>query len=224
MSNTSNNVAEKGSKFWMQKIANDTNLTRIFENLLVEKNFNWISPLMSESYKEYQLKEQRIFSDILGLSKAECKNKFSFWASNQPHWDAIATTANKKILYLFEAKAHLNELNSKISATNKNSVKKIIDSMRIVFEEISTGNANFSSWTEKYYQLGNRLTFLKYMNQTYFPNVKQTILILLNIVDDKTYISTSKKEWQEHYERVFEEMTGKIFPPENVKILYFQGS
>lgn len=221
MSNTSNEKAEKGSKFWIQKIVNENFYNKKFEEIFGAK-LNFLSPLESESFKEYQLREVKIFSSVLGLTKNEFENKFSFWAKNQPHWDAIATSADEKILYLFEAKAHLKELQSKISATNKNSIEKITTSMQKVFEKISAGtNANFQTWTEKYYQLGNRFTFLHYMNSMHLPKIQRTILILLNIVDDKTYIATSKADWQLHYQKVFLEMTGKNSPPENVKIIYF---
>ncbi len=221
MSNTSNEKAEKGSKFWVQKIVNENPYTEKFQEIFGAKLI-FLSPLASEFFKEYQLRESKIFSNVLGLTKVEFENKFSFWAKNQPHWDAIATSADGKILYLFEAKAHLKELQSKLSATNKNSIEKIKNSMQKVFEKISTG-ADFQSWIKKYYQLGNRFTFLFNMNQMNFPKIQRTILILLNIIEDQTYIQTSQKEWQQHYEKVFLEMTGKNFPPENVKIIYFAG-
>ena len=223
MSNTSNEKAEKGSKFWMQKIVNETVYAKKFEEIFGAKLI-FLSPLKIESYKEYQLKESKIFSNALGLTKSEFETNFSFWANNQPHWDAIATSNDEKILYLFEAKAHLKELNSKISTTNKNIIEKITNSMQKVFEKISDGTtADFKNWTEKYYQLGNRFTFLYNMNQMHFPKIQRTILILLNIIDDETYISTSQEEWQQHYEKIFLEMTGKNYPPENVNIIYFDG-
>ena len=69
---------------------------------------------------------RKIFSDVLGLDENEFKKNFSFWATNQPHWDAIATSADGKILYLFEAKAHLKELQSKIRASSAKSIEKNI--------------------------------------------------------------------------------------------------
>lgn len=225
ISNTANSAAAKGSKFWMQKIVNEKFFTIQVEEILAEKNLVWISPLESESYKEYQLKEQKIFSNVLGLTKDEFRKKFSFWASNQPHWDAIATSADGKILYLFEAKAHLKELESKIRAGDKSSIEKITRSMFEVFKEISAlDESKFFLWKEKYYQLGNRLTFLQKMNQTHFPKIQKTALVLLNIVNDETYIATSKEDWARHYEKVFEEMTGKNFPPPSTKIIYVFGN
>lgn len=225
MSNTSNSRAEKGSKFWMQKIANDDLFATYFEKLLGEKNIHWLSPLQSESYKEYQLKEPKIFSEILGLSREEFRCKFSFWPTNQPHWDALATSANGEILYLFEAKAHLAEVLSKIHASNVDSIEKITSSMQKVFSIISEpGVADFANWTDKYYQLGNRFTFLHFMNQMILPKICRTVLVLLNITDDETYISTPKDDWERHYEKIFQEMLGKNFPPPNARVIYFSGN
>lgn len=221
MSNTSNLKAEKGSKFWMQEIANDDLLGAYFKNLLDEKNLHWLSPLQIESYKEYQLKEPKIFSEVLGLSQEDFKEKFSFWPANQPHWDAIAVSADKKILYLFEAKAHIKELLSKIRAGNIKSIEKITNSLHEVFEEISEHSAKFETWTEKYYQLANRFTFLYFMNRMTLPTIRRTILVLLNITDDKTYIPTPKEDWMRHYEETFQEMLGKNSPPPNVRVVYF---
>lgn len=223
MSNTSNEKATKGSKFWMQKIVNDDSLRARLEEMLCEKSLRWYSPLQAESYKEYQLKEPKIFSEVLGLSHEEFKKIFSFWPTNQPHWDAIAASADGN-LYLFEAKAHVKELNSKISATNINSIEKILNSMKITFAELSdSGAADFANWTKKYYQLGNRLTFLHFMNQMALPKIHRTILVLLNITDDETYIPTPKEYWTRHYEEIFCEMLGKNFLPPNVEVIYFPG-
>ena len=225
MSNTSNERATKGSKLWMQKISDEKFFTARFEDLLGEKNLRWFSPLEAESFKEYQLKEPKIFSDVLGLSRDKFKKFFSFWPTNQPHWDAIATSADGKILFLFEAKAHLKETFSKISATNPNSVKKILTAMRETFDELSDAPAeNFSAWTQKFYQLGNRLTFVHRMNQMTLPTICRVELILLNVTDDETFIPTTREDWTRHYEEIFSTMLGKTFPPTNVRVIYFSAT
>ena len=224
MSNTSNEKAIKGSKFWMQEIVDKLPLRARLEELLGVKNLRWLSPLKAESYKEYQLKEPRIFSEVLGLSREEFREKFSFWPTNQPHWDAIATSADGETLYLFEAKAHLKELLSELKATNTNSVEKITNALRNVFEQTTGGAADFSSWLGKYYQLGNRFVFLHRMNQMTLPKVKRTILILLNITDDETYIATPQEAWARHYDEIFQEMLGKTIPPPNVRVIYFSAT
>ncbi len=222
VSNTSNTRATKGSKFWMQRIANDELLTARLETLLGERNLRWLSPLEAESFKEYQLKEPKIFSDALGLSREEFREKFSFWPTNQPHWDAIAVSADGKILYLFEAKAHVKETFSRISATNPDSVKKISAALRVTFDELSTAG-DFTAWTEKFYQLGNRLTFLRFMNRMTLPTIDRVELVLLNVTDDRTFIPTPQKLWARHVEEMFREMSGQTQPPSNVSVIYFSG-
>ena len=225
MSNTSNLEAEKGSKFWMQKIVNENFFKARLEESLGEKFLKCFCPLQAEAYKEYQLKEPKIISEVLGLSREGFKERFSFWPTNQPHWDAIALSSDEKILYLFEAKAHPKEILSKISAVNLNSIEKITNSMRKVFKEISVADEkNFVAWMKKYYQLGNRFTFLHFMNRMTFPKIKRTVLVLLNITNDKTYIATSKTDWVRHYEEIFQEMLGQEIPPPNVEIIYFSGN
>ena len=81
MSNTSNEKAEKGSKFWMQKIVNEIAYAKKFEEIFGAKLI-FLSPLKIESYKEYQLKESKFFSNVLGLTKEKFDDKFSFWANN----------------------------------------------------------------------------------------------------------------------------------------------
>ena len=225
MSNTSNSEAEKGSKFWMQKIVNENSFKARLEEFLGEKFLNFFCPLQAEDYKEYQLKDPKMISEVLGLSREGFRERFSFWPTNQPHWDSIALSADGKILYLFEAKAHPKEIFSKISAVNLNSIEKITNSMREVFEEISCADEkNFAAWMNKYYQLGNRFTFLQFMNRMTFPKIKRTVLVLLNITDDKTYIATSKTDWIRHYEEIFQEMLGQKIPPSNLEIIYFPGN
>lgn len=222
MSNTSNERATKGSKFWMQKIANDELSTARLETLFGERNLRWLSPLEAETFKEYQLKEPKIFSDALGLSREEFREKFLFWPNNQPHWDAIAVSADGKILYLFEAKAHIKETLSKLSATNPESVKKISTALRVTFDELATAG-DFATWTEKFYQLGNRLTFLRFMNRMTFPKIARVELVLLNVTDDRTFIPTPQELWTRHYEEIFREMLGRPQPPPNVRLIYFSG-
>lgn len=222
MSNTSNERATKGSKFWMQRIANDELSTARLETLLGERNLRWLSPLEVESFKEYQLKEPKIFSAALGLSRDEFRDKFSFWPTNQPHWDAISVSADGKILYLFEAKAHVKETFSRISATNPASVKKISTALRATFDELSTAG-DFATWTEKFYQLGNRLTFLHFMNQMTLPKIERVELVLLNVTDDRTFIPTPQKIWARHVDEMFREMLGRSQPPPNMSVIYFSG-
>ena len=64
--------------------------------------------------------------------------------------------------------------------------------------------------------------FLHFMNQMTLLKICRTVLVLLNITDDETYISMTKEEWSQHYEKVFQEMLGRKVPPPNVKMIYFR--
>ena len=125
-------------------------------------------------------------------------------------------------MYLFEAKAHIKETFSKISATNPDSVKKISTALRVTFDELSDAG-DFATWTEKFYQLGNRLTFLHFMNRMMLPTIERVELVLLNITDDRTFIPTPREDWLRHYKEIFREMLGKNFPPPTVLVIYFSG-
>ena len=49
-------------------------------------------------------------------------------------------------------------------------------------------------------------------------NVK---LILLNFVNDYTYRPTTYEEWKEHFEAVFEKMTGSKRTPKDIVVAYY---
>ena len=143
-----------------------------------------------------------------------------FWPSQGPWWDAIGVDANGCIL-LVEAKANIKETISSCSATSEKSRAKIKQAMKEAYDAI-TSSLNVvheyveDIWINRYYQLGNRLTFLvKLREQGY--NVK---LIILNIVDDSTHLATSHDEWVKHYDEVLEIMIGTKRCPDYVSIVY----
>ncbi len=219
MSNTSKGKGIKGSKFWMQEVVNSKLQSKL--NLNMGADVEWLSPLKGDNldYLEYELKQDYI-CNVLGISSGQKKKIFSFWPSRQPQWDGIALSKDRKTLYLVEAKAHLSELNSKMSATSENSIKLIKDSMKEVFEKYYS-KGTFEMWTDVYYQLGNRLTFLHKMNDVSSETGFKVKLVLLNFVEDKTYKPTSENEWQEHYKEVFHEMTGDERAPKDVIVINF---
>ena len=210
-SNTSKGRGRKGSKFWMQTLVNLENgsaLSKVIQN--VDKSIGdikWLSPLKNVNYVELKTKQ------IPGLEKAD----FSFWPDNGPWWDGIGIDDEGCIL-LVEAKGHVAETKTKCSASSETSRTMIKQSMREAHNIlISSHKYDEDSWLNKYYQLGNRLTFLvKLREQGY--NVK---LVLLNIVDDPTHIATSLHEWQRNYKDVFEIMLGTVKYTDNLIMVNF---
>lgn len=218
MSNTSNKKAEKGSKYWMQEIVNNDSLKEELGRRLGRESLKWISPLANDSYDEYQLTENKLKQEIPELENMD----FSFWPKRGPEWDAIALSEDRSELYLFEAKSYKNEMRKGMGATDKDSIYKIKESMKKTCEEFYENVYDEKIWEGKYYQLGNRLTFLYNMNhEEKLPKVK---LVLLNIVYDITHDDSKRtqlEEWKKHYEEVFEKMTGSKETPKDVIMLYF---
>lgn len=255
---TADGLAEKGSKRWMQKIANPTSTDFVrdtdymqlqaykkcleYELSNSEGELEWVSPRLNENYHEYRLNEinhgyelneikrKNIRREILELDDTNFKTYFKFWPSKgHPVWDAIALSADKTELFLFEAKAHIKEMETKCgskSTENRNIIEKAMFEACKYFsvDSVDVNRAVKDIWMEKYYQLGNRLTFLYYMNNygknrdIVLPKIKKITLVLLNIVNDK-YGKTGITDWENYYSMVFQEMTGYNIPPQDVKIL-----
>ena len=197
-SNTSKGRGSKGSKFWMQTLINLDNGNALSKAIQADDNsigdVKWLSPLKYDRYGELKTKQ------IPGLEKAD----FSFWPDNGPWWDGIGVD-DKGCILLIEAKGHVAETKTKCKASEP-SYSKINKSMGEAHSSLTAFLHNYedNTWLEKYYQLGNRLTFLvKLREQGY--NVK---LVLLNIVDDPTHIATSLDAWKRHYDEVFQLMLG----------------
>jgi len=201
----------------MQEIVNDSAYKEWLDEQIGLSNTFWISPLQKDNYSEYKLNWLPII-DHTGI------NDFAFWPSNQPQWDAIGISGDT--LVLVEAKSHPGELNSKMSARSPHSIDLIIRSMREVFDA-TYNNGSFEKWTDSYYQLGNRLTFIYKLNQNIKPGkIKRVVLVLLNIVNDPTlekdHKSISLAEWQSHYIKVLKEMTGQTeITSTDIKLVYF---
>ena len=218
MSNMSKGRGTKGSKFWIQTVVGDQKLQDELNRYIGEK-LTWISPLAEKKYEEYELRHRDVCKK-LGISEQSAKGAFSFWTRRQPQWDGIAISTDGKTLYLVEAKAHTSEMDSSLSARSEESIRKIIESMKTVYDKYYPGG-DFDAWVHRYYQLGNRLTFLSYLNKMKLGNIERVKLVLLNFVDDMTYIRTKQEEWEDYYKKVFMIMTGCEAIPKDVIQVYF---
>lgn len=219
MSNTTKGRGRKGSKFWIQTLVNMDSGSTLSKAIKSADNsignIKWLSPLKSDKYGE--LKSKRISS----LTNAD----FSFWPDNGPWWDGVGVD-DVGCIVLVEAKGHVAETKTKCKASSKRSLARINKSMEIA-HNILTSSPEYGimashsydkeAWLKKYYQTGNRLSFLVKLRQQGF-NVK---LILLNLVNDSTHISTSLEEWERHYEEIFQIMLGTTKCPSNVVVVNF---
>ena len=165
------------------------------------KNIMWRSPLVSENHKEYR-NEFLDWEDEWKRAKSQMKD---YWPAQGPRWDGIALVHGKdgrKGLLLVEAKAHVDEMTSKIKATDPNSIELIertIEQTKTFLGSV----APMHTWLNHYYQLSNRLAYLYILNEKMkIP----TWLALVNFIDDESHKPTPINQWVNHYQEVFEEM------------------
>ncbi|MFZ0477301.1 MAG: hypothetical protein WAM18_17675 [Halobacillus sp.] len=103
---------------------------------------------------------------------------------------------------LVEAKAHVNEMTSKIKATDPHSIELIERTIKETKTFLGS-EATMHTWLNHYYQLSNRLAYLYILNEKMkIP----TWLALVNFIDDDSHKPTPINQWMNHYQEVFEEM------------------
>jgi hypothetical protein len=227
MSNTSIGRGKKGSKFWIQTLLNldkgkiiSSEIQRLDSSI---GDITWLSPLKKDLYRELKSNDilEKVSDDLQRLSIVPL-----FWPDQGPWWDGVGIVNESKTIILVEAKAHVEETITKCRAKDPDSIVLIKQSLRDAHEIIisdyayGTGDShNYDEeiWFNKYYQLGNRLAFMAHLKKQGF-NVK---LVLLNILDDPTYIATSKDKWEQHYNEVFQSMLGICNCPKDVAIVYY---
>ena len=209
--NTGVSKKEKGSKLLIQDYVNNkTDLLN--KNLLMsspsllsfidkELSITWHSPIEKEGYKEYRNE----FLDLEDEWKGKRNLLGDFWPRQGPQWDGLAVVQGKngqKGLLLVEAKAHVNEMRSKIKAADEKSIQLIESTLEEVKQKFQS-EASLDIWLNHYYQLANRLAYLYILNEKIsIP----TWLIFCNFVDDNTHISTDINKWIKHYQEVFSVM------------------
>jgi hypothetical protein len=202
--------AVKGSRLHIQNYVN-YNQVKLNELILMssssllafldkELSITWKSPLREKDYHEYRNEFLDLSDNWIG--KREELEKY--WAKKGPQWDGIAVVKGKNGqngLLLVEAKAHLQEMHSKIQAGD---ISKVIIEQTIKDTKNYVGsNASLEIWLEQYYQLSNRLAYLYLLNEKIgIP----TWLILVNFTDDHTYKPTRISAWIQHYQNVFSSM------------------
>ncbi|SFF80098.1 hypothetical protein SAMN05216353_10992 [Halobacillus alkaliphilus] len=165
------------------------------------KNMNWYSPLENENYKEYRNE----FLELDDEWKSAKSQMELYWPAQGPRWDGIAMVQGKdgmKGLVLVEAKAHVQEMRSKLKATDPQSVDLIERTIREI-KAVFGSESSMHPWLNQYYQLSNRLAYMYLLNEKLkIP----TWLALVNFVDDGSHKPTSVNQWMDHYQEVFAEL------------------
>src|SRR3989304_9576493 len=160
-------VGKKGSQKWIQKLVNEKPEllnSHLKEELHLPKSeqVRWLSPLKSDDYAEYSDQDSL---DRLGVSLKK-KPLADFWPENGPQWDALGKS-NSGRLFLVEAKSHIGELSSSIRAKDKNSKRRILQSLE---ETKAFLNSNAKvDWSRGFYQYANRIAHLHLFRQNDLP-------------------------------------------------------
>ena len=199
---------ERGSKLQMQRISNNAN-----KHILEEALGQQLDVLCPINFKEFQLNGKKM-SEALGIPPTYFKG---FWPQRQPQWDGIVIGAKDKTLYLIEAKAHLSEIatgNNEPEVTNVKKKENFELKKKTLLEEKAYYGSNVDSsiWIHKYYQITNRLAFLRKLRSLSstigaFHDVK---LVFLNFYNDPYWESKNKNvkevDWNNKFHRIWEDL------------------
>jgi len=163
----------------------------------------------------------------------------------QPQWDGIAIDGDT--LYIIEAKAYPEEMETVCSASD-NSKEIICKSLEHARERYVVSKSKVKEkelWWQNcgnekgYYQLANRLTYVKFLNEKLQETSEKRVkLVLLNFLSDYThgiYKGKLKKNeklaadlkrsvenvWEESYKNAWLKMIGSETAPEDVIVVNY---
>jgi hypothetical protein len=111
----------------------------------------WVSPVLSDKFKEYRDMEAL---RRLGIKSLSHRILHDFWPNRGPVWDALAKTTCGELIFV-EAKAHIAEAASPGSKASPNSLELIYRSLaeaRRFYAPKATAD-----WSGTFYQYANRL-------------------------------------------------------------------
>ena len=189
-------VKARGSQKWLRMLVNDCP-GLLGEQILCElspvaNEIRWRSPLEDDGYAEYKDGD---FIDRLGI-RLDKRPLESFWPSSGPRWDGLGVTDKGQVL-LLEAKAHVGELRSELSATHPRS-KELIDSS-LSETKAFLGVLEEADWTRPFYQYANRLAHLYLLHAL---NEIDAYLVYVYLIGDEdmqgpgTMVPGTVREWE----------------------------
>jgi len=232
--NTSTGMAIKGSKLRMQQLANNS-LWKERMNALLEDELQWLSPIAKSNFLEYQLNQEELLKFFM-TTPSEANSIFAFWPRRQPSWDGIAI-GKQGTLYLFVAQSQLKEKVGRLAAADPKNRELIRQTMQRI-QETYYPQGEFSLWVEGYYQLANKLTFLRMFQERERMiralHLRQVKLIFVNFAEDVTLgkMAANMTEWNSFWlgqtlengsviPGVLELLTGKKELPRDMQLVSF---
>ena len=176
-------AAPRGSQRWLQLAVN--RCPNLIDDAIIEalglgqdETIEWLSPLESDCFREYQ---DKAFLKRLGIAPQQLSLPVKhFWPKRGPVWDALAKTSGGRRL-LIEAKANIPEFDSSPTGATGKSLSQIKKSLKETrhFLRISSK----TDWTRCFYQYANRLAHLYYLREL---NKLDATLIFVYFVNDDT--------------------------------------
>lgn len=117
----------------------------------------WRSPLAADQWAEYR---DGAFLNRVGLDSLRPKLR-AFWPRGGPQWDALARTADGKVV-LVEAKAHIPELRSSCSASprSRERIERALEQAKAFYSVPAEAD-----WLSGYYQYANRLAHAYFLRE-----------------------------------------------------------
>jgi hypothetical protein len=157
----------------------------------LKARIRWVSPLASDSYREYRDAE---FLDRVGLS-GHAAELAHFWPSRGPSWDALGIVSDqegkmKPGVLLVEAKSHVAEVYGNGCQASPKSRARITQALQDAQEWV--GASGGSDWLGPLYQSGNRIAHLYFL----LERIRNPAwLINLYFIDDPIG-PTSRRSWE----------------------------
>ncbi len=146
-----------------------------------------------------------------------------FWPQkgSSQNWDGVFWQDN--ILYLVEAKAHLDEMKSEGTNAGEKSINKIINAFYLTCKDMELAK----KWAKsRYYQLANRLAFVYFCNSIIKINAKLCYIYFINgfkngyiqernynVVNEAVFVQAIEKEYEELQINQNEELKKYILDP-----------
>lgn len=134
----------------------------------------WVSPLMSEAFREYK---DGAALEKLGLGRLK-ESLCAFWPAQGPVWDALGLAGDGRPI-LLEAKAHIPEAVSPGSKASEKSLELIRSSLRATRAWIAPRARGDADWSQSFYQYANRLAYQHFLSLNSVPSS----LVFLNFTN-----------------------------------------
>ncbi len=174
-------AAPRGSQRWLQLVVNrcpeviDAAIREELD-LCQDKTIEWLSPLESDCFREYQ---DQAFLDRL-CAKPQHRPLKDFWPARGPVWDGLARTSCGRSL-LIEAKANIPEFDSSPTGATGKSLHLIRQSLEETRRFLRVRSE--TDWTRSFYQYANRLAHLYFLREL---DKVDAALVFVYFVGDKT--------------------------------------